>query len=178
MRLCSAWNAGAIGDGDGDAHSCGTPATFIRIGPSRDDSTKSARDGGGPAIAGDEGHRRETFVDAAHGSLIADAAASSALDGKRERGGEGDGERGGPESFLDIDVVVNPPGVTSLECPITSPMMGSSIVAQAKTEFATGVCWEWFREGPTGNQGGRLVVWPFSVGHAEMRGAVHAAACG
>ncbi|CAM9309857.1 unnamed protein product [Pylaiella littoralis] len=48
--------------------------------------------------------------------------------------------------FLEMDVVVNPPAVTSLECPIAVPMAGFSIVAQAEAEFATGMGWEWLRE--------------------------------
>ena len=51
--------------------------------------------------------------------------------------------------FLEMDVIVNPPAVTSLECSVALPMAGFSIIAQEEAEFATGMAWEWLREGPS-----------------------------
>eukprot|EP00903_Cladosiphon_okamuranus_P010394 g9832.t1 len=56
------------------------------------------------------------------------------------------GARAGEEGVLELDVVVNPPAVTSLECGVGLPMVGFSIVAQAEAEFETGMDWEWLRE--------------------------------
>lgn len=56
-------------------------------------------------------------------------------------------EKGG-RTGLEIDVIVNPPGVTWLESSTSSPMTGFAILAQAETEFATGESWEWLRESP------------------------------
>lgn len=57
-------------------------------------------------------------------------------------------EKGGGTG-LEIDVIVNPPGVTSLEYSTSLPMTGFAVLAQAETEFATGESWEWLREGPS-----------------------------
>lgn len=56
------------------------------------------------------------------------------------------GAGAGQEGVLELDVVVNPPAVTSLECAAGLPMAGFSIVAQAEAEFETGLDWEWLRE--------------------------------
>ena len=45
-----------------------------------------------------------------------------------------------------MDVVVNPPAVTSLECAVGLPMAGFAIVAQAEAEFEAELSWEWLRE--------------------------------
>lgn len=52
----------------------------------------------------------------------------------------------GDNAVLELDVVVNPPAVTSLECAVALPMAGFSIVAQAEAEFCAGMEWEWLRE--------------------------------
>lgn len=59
------------------------------------------------------------------------------------------------DDFLEMDVVVNPPAVTSLKCSVALPMTGFSFFAQEEAEFATGMEWEWLREGPSvGGEGG------------------------
>lgn len=54
--------------------------------------------------------------------------------------------------ILEMDVIFNPPAVTSLECSITLPIVGFPIVVMAEAEFETGVEWEWLREEIAGRQ--------------------------
>lgn len=113
----------------------------VRIGPSKvATSTAAAAAAAGtaslppPAPTLVVASSSSSTVDTGDTAAIAAAAAS---DGATTASGE---------EILEMEVVVNPPAVTSLECPIALPMAGFSIVPQAEAEFATGMGWEWLRE--------------------------------
>lgn len=68
--------------------------------------------------------------------------------GQGAPGGEVRGDCGGNSVFfLDVDVILNPPAVTSLEGAVAKPIAGFSIMPHVEIEFGTRAEWEWFREG-------------------------------
>lgn len=108
------------------AESIGAGVT-LRIGPLTLSSTA------GPAS--DNASSATVATTPTHGDPAADAATPSA-------------------SFLHVEVVLNPPAVTNLECPVVQPMAGFALFARAEMEFGSTLEWEWLREG--GSAGGEV----------------------
>ncbi|CAN0357678.1 unnamed protein product, partial [Ectocarpus sp. 13 AM-2016] len=132
VARAAALQGGEFGSGNGSVSSEQKGLVVIRIGPTT------------PATAA-----AATAADAAtEPSPIADTAdiASAEDTGMKIPAAAAAAAAGEDAAFLEMDVVVNPPAVTSLECSIAQPMAGFSVVAQAEAEFGTGMGWEWLIE--------------------------------
>ncbi|CAN0199089.1 unnamed protein product, partial [Ectocarpus fasciculatus] len=126
-----------LGSGNGSTNSKNKGLVVVRIGPA---TAAAAAAAAGPADAATEPSPSTGAADTAGADdggmkIPSDAAPATA--------GEDAGEDAG---FLEMNVIVNPPAVTSLECSIAQPMAGFSVVAQAEAEFGTGMGWEWLIE--------------------------------
>ncbi|CAN0164706.1 unnamed protein product, partial [Ectocarpus sp. 4 AP-2014] len=124
----AALQGGEFGSGNGSTSSEKKGLVVVRIGPTT------------PATAADA----DAATEASPSAGAADTA--SAENGGMEIPGAAAAAAGEDAGFLEMDVVVNPPAVTSLECSIAQPMTGFSVVAQAEAEFGTGMRWEWLVE--------------------------------
>lgn len=89
-----------------------------------------------------------TLAPAAAAAAGTEAVRAEAAEGSH--GSSGDGFTPPSSSYLELEVVLNPPAVTLLECPIALPMSGFAIVARAELEFGSGMEWEWLRESDKG----------------------------
>lgn len=150
IRIGAAGAINSRGDsGGGRSGGENAAASVSHVAPTSDTAGPAglSRNGGGHAKDSNEGEvtgppRGATTAPTAGATADASAAASSAPAAL-------------PESVvLEMDVVVNPPAVTSLDCGVALPMAGFSIVAEAEMEFGTVMGWEWLREGLGGHEGG------------------------